>query len=137
MIAYLDASVILRVVLGHRNRLAEWKEVRTGVASALTEVECLRTLDRLRVHGAAAEEVAIRRETVHRIMERIDLVEPTFIVLHRAAQPMPIPLGTLDAVHLATALLWRETRDDELVLATHDRALAFAGRASGLHVIGV
>jgi len=57
--------------------------------------------------------------------------------LRRAAQPMPIPLGTLDAVHLATALLWQETRDEDLVLATHDRALALAARASGLHVIGV
>lgn len=49
---------------------------------------------------------------------------------------MPVPLGTLDAVHLATALLWQETRGDELVLATHERALALAARASGLHVIG-
>lgn len=136
MIAYLDASVVLRVVLGQRNRLAAWKQVRTGVASALTEVECLRTLDRLRLYGTAAEEVAIRREAVHRIMERIELVEPTPVVLRRAAQPMPVPLGILDAVHLATALLWRETRDDDLVLATHGCALALAARASGLRVIG-
>jgi predicted nucleic acid-binding protein len=136
MIAYLDASVLLRVVFGQRNRLAEWKDVRVGVASALTEVECLRTLDRLRVQGAAAKQIAVRREAVHRLMERIEVVEPTSVVLGRAAQPMPIPLGTLDAVHLATALLWRETRDDDLVLATHDRALALAARASGLHVIG-
>jgi predicted nucleic acid-binding protein len=106
MIAYLDASVLLRVVLGQRNRLAEWKKVRIGVASALTQVECLRTLDRLQLHGASANEIAIRRETVHRLMERIELVEPTSIILHRAAQPMPVPLGTLDAIHLSTALLW-------------------------------
>ena len=136
MIAYLDASVLLRVVLGQRNRLAEWKKVRAGVASALTQVECLRTLDRLRHHGTTADEIAVRREAVHRLMEVIDLVEPTAVVLSRAAQPMPVPLGTLDAVHLATALLWREARDDELVLATHDRALALAARASGLQVIG-
>lgn len=136
MIAYLDASVLLPVLLGQKDRLAEWKRVRIGVASALTQVECLRTLDRLRLHGAAADEIAVRRETVHRLMERIELVEPTATVLHRAEQPMPVPLGTLDAVHLATALLWQETRGDELVLATHDRALALAARASGLHVIG-
>jgi predicted nucleic acid-binding protein len=136
VIAYLDASVLLRIVLGQRNRLAQWKKVRVGVASALTEVECLRTLDRLRLHGAAADQIAVRREAVHRIMECIELVEPTSVVLRRAAQPMPVPLGTLDAVHLATALLWRETRDDDLVLATHDKALALAARASGLNVIG-
>ena len=55
----------------------------------------------------------------------------------RAAQPMPVALGTLEAVHLATVLLWRETRDDSLMLATHGRALALGARASGLHVIGV
>jgi predicted nucleic acid-binding protein len=137
MIAYLDASVLLRVVLGQRNRLPEWKDVRVGVASALTEVECLRTLDRLRLLGVAADEVAVRREAVHRLVERIELVELTPVVLRRAAQPMPVPLGTLDAVHLATALLWREARDDDLVLATHDKALALAARASGLRVIGV
>ena len=93
VIAYLDASVLLRVVLGQRHRLAEWKDVRVDVASALTEVECLRTLDRLRVQGAAAEQIAVRRETVHRLMERIEVVEPTSVVLSRAAQPMPIPLG--------------------------------------------
>jgi predicted nucleic acid-binding protein len=136
VIAYLDASVLLRMVLGQRNRLAEWKKVRVGVASALVEVECLRTLDRLRLHGVAADEIAVRRETVHRIMERIEVVEPTSVVLRRASQPMPVALGTLDAVHLATALLWREARDDDLVLATHDKTLALAARASGLHVIG-
>jgi predicted nucleic acid-binding protein len=87
-------------------------------------------------YGAADDEIAVRREAVHRIMERMEVVEPTSVVLRRAAQPMPLPLGTLDAVHLATALLWRETRDDDLVLATHDKALALAARASGLHVIG-
>jgi predicted nucleic acid-binding protein len=137
MNAYLDASVLLRLVLGQRGQLAEWKAVRVGVASALTEVECLRTLDRLRLHGTAADEIAVRREAVYRLVERIELVEPTSVVLRRAAQPMPMALGTLDAVHLATALLWQETREKDLVLATHDRALALAARASGLHVIGV
>jgi hypothetical protein len=49
---------------------------------------------------------------------------------------MPIPLGTLDALHLSTALLWSEMRNENLVMATHDRALAMAARASGLQVIG-
>lgn len=44
MIAYLDSSVLLRVVLEQRGRLKDWRVVREGVVSALTEVECLRTL---------------------------------------------------------------------------------------------
>lgn len=42
----------------------------------------------------------------------------------------------LDAVHLATAPLWRDARDQDLALATHDEALAVAGRAFGFTVIG-
>lgn len=34
MIAYLDASVVLRLVLGEPTKLAEWKRVRTAVGSA-------------------------------------------------------------------------------------------------------
>jgi predicted nucleic acid-binding protein len=138
VIAYLDASVVLRVVLGESGALPEWGRVDVGVASALMEVECLRTLDRLRLRtGMAAEEVATRREAVYRLAEEMELVTPSAAVLARAAQPFPTPLGTLDAVHLASALLWRETRQEQLAFATHDRALATAARASGLRVLGV
>jgi hypothetical protein len=81
--------------------------------------------------------LALRRETVYRLLEEREMVEPTTPVLRRASQPMPLPLGMLDAIHLATALLWRETREADLVLATHDRVLAAASRASGLRVVWV
>jgi hypothetical protein len=42
VIAYLDSSVFLRVVLGQPDQLREWKDVREAVASAVAEVECLR-----------------------------------------------------------------------------------------------
>jgi len=48
---------------------------------------------------------------------------------------MPVPIGTLDAIHLATALLWRE-RAGTLEMATHDAALGAAARAFGFHVRG-
>ena len=50
---------------------------------------------------------------------------------------MPTELGTLDAIHLAAALLWRETTEADLVMATHDSGLALGARAHGLSVIGV
>ncbi|MHC4547562.1 MAG: PIN domain-containing protein [Planctomycetota bacterium] len=137
MIAYLDSSVILRVVLGQPGLLREWRNVRDGVASALAEVECLRTLDRLRLReGLTDRELARRREAVFALLQEMTVVEPTRPVLSRASQPLPTPLGTLDAIHLATALLWRENRSPDLVLATHDEALALAGRACGLLVVG-
>ena len=137
MIAYLDASILLRVLLGQPDRLAEWEDIELGVGSALVEVECLRALDRLRIReDLTPEDLAVRREAVYRLTAEMEVVEPTWSVLRRAGQPFPTPLGTLDAVHLATALLWRDSREDDLALATHDRALALAARASGLTVVG-
>ena len=138
MIAYLDSSIILRVVLGQADRLREWGEISEGVTSALAEVECLRTLDGLRLkEGIADWEIARRREVVYRLLEAMVVIEPGRSVLSRAAQPLPTPLGTLDAIHLATALVWRERSGADLVMATHDGALGISARASGLRVAGI
>jgi uncharacterized protein len=137
LIAYVDSSVLLRIALRQAGSLREWRRIERGVASGLVEVECLRTLDRLRlVDRLADREIALRREAVFRLLDALEVVEPTRPVLSRAAQPMPTALGTLDAIHLATALLWGESRSAELVMATHDTALGTAARASGLRVVG-
>ncbi len=138
MIAYVDSSVVLRIALGQAGRLREWKAIERGIASALVELECLRTLDRMSFDGALSpDHIATRRETIYRIMEAVEVVEPTGVVLRRAALPLPTPPGTLDAIHLATALLWSELRGQSPVMLTHDRALATASRAFGLPVLGV
>lgn len=58
MIAYLDSSVLLRVVLGENGALEEWPTIECGLTSGLTEVECLRTLDRLRLAESLDDEQA-------------------------------------------------------------------------------
>jgi predicted nucleic acid-binding protein len=137
VIAYVDSSVLLRIVLRQRDALKEWSRLTRGVASALAEVECLRTLDRLRVAERHSDEaIAERREAVYRLMESIEVVEVGRAVLARASQPLPTVLGTLDAIHLATALLWKERTSSDVVMATHDTALAVAAKAIGLRVIG-
>ena len=138
MIAYVETSIVLRLVLGQPGTLREWRTLDGGVASALVEVESLRTLDRLRLAESLREkELARRRETVYRILETLEVVEPTRSILARAAQPLPVVLGTLDAIHLATALAWREATETDLAFATHDARLATAARALGLRVVGV
>ena len=138
MIVYLDASVILRRVLDQPGQLVEWSQVRTPVTSALTEVECLRTIDRLRLRGLLSDaEVARHCGTIGEVLARTELVQPSRIVLRRAAEPFPTTLGTLDAVHLATALLWRDERGTDLFLATHDEELALAALACRLPVVGI
>src|SRR2546425_12909795 len=94
-------------------------------------------LDRLRLRaGLSDQELARRRQTVFRLLESLEVVEVTAPVLARAAQPLPTELGTLDAIHLATALLWGEHRGDDIVMATHDVLLGRAARACGLTVVG-
>lgn len=138
MIAYVDSSVVLRLVLNQPGQLDEWRSIITGVSSGLLEVECLRTLDRLKVHGhLSMDDVVVRRETVYRFIEAMEIVELSPAVLRRASQPMAVPLGSLDALHLASAEVWREVRGKELMMATHDRQLALASRASGFRVTGV
>lgn len=138
MNVYLDSSVVLRVVLGQPDRLAEWPTLETAVASGLVEVECLRVLDRLRLGGhMSEEELVTRREAVYHLTAEMQVVEPTGAVLRQASQPLPTALGTLNAIHLATAVLWRETRGETLLMATHDRALGQAARAMGMQVLGV
>lgn len=138
MIAYVDASVLLRVALGQPDALPEWRQIDQGVSSALAMTECLRTLDRLRLRaGLSDAEVATRRATILALIASLELVEVDSVVLDRAAQPMPTELGTLDAIHLATALLWKDLMRTDLIMATHDTALALGAQAHGLNVVGI
>ena len=50
---------------------------------------------------------------------------------------MPTELGTLDAIHLAPAILWKDALGVDPVMATHDKALALAAQAHGLKVLGI
>ena len=138
MIAYVDASVLLRVALGQPNALTEWRQIDRGVSSALIAPESLRTLDRVRLRANLPDlEVATRRSTILALLNSLELIEIEPIILDRASQPMPTELGTLDAIHLASALLWKDATGVDPVMATHDEALGLAARAHGLHVLGV
>jgi len=137
VIVYIDSSVLLRVVLGQADRLEEWSRITRGVTSVLAQVECLRTLDRRAAQGLLPRAIfPERRALLLAFLARLDRVEISRAILTRAAEPFPTPLGTLDALHLATALAWRQRYDDDLALATHDLALAQAARAEGFVVWG-
>ncbi len=57
--------------------------------------------------------------------------------MERAELNMSMPLGTLDSIHLATALLWREKHGLDFIFATHDQELGLAARSQGIEVIGL
>ena len=137
MIAYIDTSALLRVILREPGALDDLRTYDGLVSSELIAVECARTIDRLRIQGTLSMEEAVERTgAVNEWVEAIDLVLLRPPVLSRASEPMPLPVGTLDAIHLSTALLWRDRIGPLPQLATHDTTLGAAARAFGFDVRG-
>jgi uncharacterized protein len=137
MIAYIDTSALLRIVLREPGALDELRSYDALVSNELIAIESARTIDRLRLQGSlTADEAALRLRIITDWLEAIDLVLVRSSVLSRASEPMPMPLGTLDAVHLATALIWRDRMGPLPAMATHDTALGSAARAFGFEVLG-
>jgi predicted nucleic acid-binding protein len=138
MNVYVDSSALLRFVLGQPNALEFGPSADTYVTSELTECECLRTLDRYRLRQTLTDDQVIeRREAVFDMLRAMEVVTVSTPVLRRASQPFPAPLGSLDAIHLATVLLWRDAAyARHVTMATHDVALAAAARSMGLAVAG-
>jgi predicted nucleic acid-binding protein len=136
--AYIDTSALLRLVLREPGALDDLRSYDALVSSELIVVESARTIDRLRLQGVlTVEEAAVRLRAVTEWLEAIDLVLVRPPVLSRASDPLPIPLGTLDAIHLATALIWRERMGALPAMATHDTALGLAARTFGFDVRGI
>jgi predicted nucleic acid-binding protein len=130
--------VLLRIALQQPNSLPDWRQLRQTISSRIVLLECLRTLDRIRLREQlTATDVAAQRAAMMTAISTVELVEIDAGILQRAAQPIPTELATLDAIHLATALLWQETSNTTLVMATHDRELAVAAVAHGMKVIGI
>jgi predicted nucleic acid-binding protein len=148
---YLDTSTVLRVLLRQPKPLAIWARWERAYASELVHVEACRVIDRLRLGGALDDQgVAEAREQLGRIEDAIAAVTLSRAVLERAALPMATAIRpstscssmatavkTLDAIHLASALLLRERRGLELSFATHDPQQARAARALGFDCLGV
>ena len=138
MIAYIDTSALLRIVLREPGALEDLRTYDGLVSSELIAVESARTIDRLRLQGSlTSEEAAARLRIVNEWLEAIDLVLVRPPVLSRASEPLPMPLGTPDALHLATALIWRDRIGSLPTMATHDTALGLAAQAFGFDVRGI
>jgi len=136
VIALVDTSVVLRKLFGEPGSLAEWPKIREAFASRILLVELGRMIDRSRLTSAIDDaEVEQLQSEARRLLRSVALVALTDRILTRAAGPMATVLGTLDAIHLATAHDVFVSRPG-LVVATHDKQLARAARASGLDVCG-
>lgn len=135
---YLETSVILRKILGEPEPLKEWGLWERGCTSEITRTESLRTLDRLRLQGGIDDfEIAEKMGLLRDVLEGTDLIGVDQSVLDRASQSFPTVVGALDAIHLASALIYTEQKKEKLIFLTHDRRLAIASRALGFEIKGV
>ena len=117
---YLDTSVVLAQLLAEDRKppASIWKQ--SLVSSRLLEYEIWTRIHARNVgasHGSAARE----------ILARIPLLELSSLVLGRALEPFPVPVRTLDALHLASIEYLRSQRL-EIELATFDERMASAAR---------
>ncbi len=138
MTVYLDSSVVVRKLQREAGSLGTWGRWERAYASELLRVEVLRTIDRNRLKGAVADQEAaefVRR--AHAIFDTLDFVPLGRLILERASQSFLTPLGTLDALHLATALRLAEIDGIELTFLTHDTQLALGARSANFRVQGV
>jgi len=124
---YIDTSALVKLVVAEPESAAlqAWfaSGVRSPVSSDLARTELLRAVRR-----AAPEHVVRARE----VLDAVTLIEVTTAIFEVAGLLDPTILRTLDAVHVAAALVL----GDELEgMVTYDARLADAARANGIAVI--
>lgn len=126
---YLDSSVVLGQLLAEDRRPPEtlWQE--SLVASRLLEYE---VWNRLTARGLGRSHGEEARSLIGRVA-LLELVPP---VLGRALEPFPVPVRTLDALHLAS-LDFLRGRGQRVVLASYDDRLLRAAREMGITLLAL
>ena len=122
---YLDSSALLKLVVTEADTgtLTSWLAERadtTWVSSELASVEVVRAARRLDEDAVPAART---------LLERLDVVPLTGVVFRTAQDLRPAALRSLDALHLASALLLRE---DLTAFVAYDARLAVAAQDAGL-----
>jgi predicted nucleic acid-binding protein len=121
-VIYLDTSVVLAQLLAEDRSPPEslWRSA-APVSSRLLEYE---VWNRINARGLQES----HGEDIRSLLGRLSFLELAPPVLARAREPFPVPVRTLDALHLASVWFLREM-GQRPVLATYDRRLAEAARA--------
>ena len=124
---YLDSSVALAQLLAEDRTPPEtlWQE--TLVASRLLEYE---VWSRLNARGLGRS----HGEGARNLIGRVALLELAPPVLGRALEPFPMPVRTLDALHLASVEFLRG-RGQSIELASYDDRLLSTARAMGIPLL--
>lgn len=129
---YVDSSVVLRHILNGESSLGALGPSDDVGSSELLIIECQRVLQRERMAASMDDQqYSLSVVLLNAILDRLFLIEMGPAVKQRAAGPFPTVIGTLDAIHLASALLWGESGTEVRVL-THDKQLALCARSMGI-----
>lgn len=136
---YAESSAILSWVLGEKEGSRVYTELtRAGhvVSSELTLLECERALIRLTISGQIDEAViADRKAALMDASSRWHVFSVESEILERAKLRFPEePVRTMDAIHLASALMARSALPD-LSLLSVDHRIRLNGRRLGFKVI--
>ena len=134
---YVDSSAVLRHILNDDPALREVAATDMVGSSDLLFIECQRVLQRERMEARLDDQqYSESLVLLEVILDSLYLIELGPTVKRRAAGPFPTIIGTLDALHLASAILWEETEpDSDFSILTYDKQLALCARASGIRVI--
>jgi len=130
---YIDSSVVLGHILAGDPALSSIRAEMAG-SSELLLMECHRVLHRERMSGNLDDtQYAQAVELLETVADRLAIIELGPAVKRRAAGSFPTVIGTLDAIHLATAVLWQESEPASPVrIVTKDRQLALCAKTMGL-----
>jgi len=122
-VIYIDSSVVLAQLFAEDRQPGAmlWNEVL--VSSRLLEYEVW--------NRALARPQRPDREEIVALLDKIDMTELSMLALRRALQPFPVPVRTLDALHLAAAV-FLNAESDPVRLASYDGRMLSAARALGI-----
>jgi predicted nucleic acid-binding protein len=121
-VTYVDSSVALAYLLAEPRAPAVAFWASDLVSSRLLEYEVWNRLQARHVHER-------RRSEARAVLAGIEFLELSEPVLARALEPWPMPIRTLDALHLATADYLRRQTGQQIELASYDGRLIAAARA--------
>lgn len=136
MVGYLDSSVLLRHILLGDSAIKQVLACERVISSELIEIECRRVLHRYRMDGNLGDEGFITaRKRLDDILSGISLLSLSVSVKKRSMESFPVSVKTLDALHIASAVIFSEAFPGEkLLIFSFDTTMNRCCQALGLFV---
>ncbi len=124
---YLDSSVAHSHILTEERRPSTefWQQPFT--ASRLLQYEVWNRLHARRASG-------YRQSRAREVLRRVNYLEMTDVTIGRALLPFPIPVRTLDGLHLA-AMTYLRDRGASITLASYDVRLLAVAHAMNFPIV--